>query len=219
MIRKITVRRKENAAAHIRAERFQNLGRKEAGCAVSGIHRDFKTFQNFASLLFARLFADNIAHMSSIYASKRKVGSRCVNLIGAPQNAVELLARKRTAHREKLHAVPLIGEVARRQHNGTVKRSLIQYGRLEHGRGRDESATASLYPSEAFEAGLLHHLRRNTTVMAYGNSECLPIQLRIIREIIRKGRRDTLDHLRGQCNLLVRGFNDRAAHVVPVLDA
>ena len=218
MIRKVTVRRKKHAAAHIRAERLEYLGRKETGRAVAGIHCNFKAVQNFASLLFARLFADNVAHMGRINAAKWKVGRRCVNLICAPQNAVEFLTGKRTAHREKLHAVPLVGQMARRQHNGAVERSLVQYGRLEHGRGRNESATASLHASETLEAGFFHHLRRDAAVVSDGNPECLPVHLRIIREIVGKGRSDALNHLRGQRNLLVRGLNHRAAHIVSVLD-
>ena len=157
--------------------------------------------------------------MGRIDAAKRKVGSRRVNLVSAPQNAVELLSGERTADREELHAVPLVGQMTRRQHDGAVERGLVQYGRLEHGRCRDEPATASLYASESFQAGFFHHLRGDTAVMPDGNPKCLPVHLRIVREIVGKGRRDTLDHLRGQCNLLVRGFNDRAAHIVPVLDA
>ena len=219
MVREISVRRKKHAAAHIRAERLENLGRKETGCAVAGIDRNLETFKHFDALLAARLFADNVAHMGRIYTAKRKIGGRRVNLIGAPQNAVELFSGERAADREELHAVSLVGEVACRQHDGTVKRSLIQYGRLEHGRCRDEPAAASLHASESFQAGFFHHLRRNAAVMPDGNPKCLPVHLRIVREIVGKGRRNALDHLRGQRNLLVRGLNDRAAHIVPVLDA
>ena len=219
MVREISVRRKKHTAAHIRAERLENLGRKETGCAVAGIDRNLQAFEHFVALLAARLFADNVAHMGRIDAAQRKVGGRRINLIGAPQNAVELLSGERATDREELHAVPLVGQMARRQHDGAVERGLVQYGRLEHGRCRDEPATASLHASESFQAGFFHHLRGDTAVMPDGNPKRLPIHLRIVREIVGKGRRDTLDHLRGQCNLLVRGFNDRAAHIVPVLDA
>ena len=219
MVREISVRRKKHTAAHIRAERLENLGRKETGCAVAGIDRNLQAFEHFAALLAARLFADNVAHMGRINAAKRKVGGRHVNFIGAPQNAVELLSRERASDREELHAVPLVGQMARRQHDGAVERGLVQYGRLEHGRCRDEPAAASLYASESFQAGFFHHLRGDTAVVPDGNPECLPVHLRIIREIVGKGRSDTLDHLRGQRNLLVRGLNHRTAHIVSVLDA
>ena len=219
MVREISVRRKKHAAAHIRAERLENLGRKETGCTVAGIDRNLQAFEHFVALLAARLFADNVAHMGRIDAAQRKVGGRRINLIGAPQNTVELLSGERTADSEELHAVPLVGEVACRQHDGTVKRSLIQYGRLEHGRCRDEPATASLHASESFQAGFFHHLRGDTAVVPDGNPKCLPVHLRIVREIVGKGRRNALDHLRDQRNLLVRGLNHCAAHIVSVLDA
>ena len=142
MVGKMPVGVEIAAAGRVRAERGEHALGKKAARAVSGVHNDMLARERlFVPVRRSDdLFAQNGGIGLHKFAPRHApAGGKRRLLRGEAEDLAHIRALRAARGGEEFESVAVPRQMARRDHNGGVKGSLLRHGRHEHRRGSAET--------------------------------------------------------------------------------
>ena len=146
---------------------------------------------------------------------------RLLCLGGIGEDLLDVLLVRASGGGEEFQPVAVVGEVARRNHDGAVRRRVLEDGRHEHGGGGGEDAVDAVCArvGEPREHAVLDGERGDARVVPDGDAQLVGMLARLLREEADEAGRDTVRRLRGQRYGLARNAgNGDAADVAAVCE-
>ena len=188
VVREVSVGVEVAAARGVCAERGEDAPREESARTVARVDDDVHARERL--FLSAECCADFLDEVLAVAANEVKFqhvvegAVRLLGLCSVGEDLLDVLLVRAARSGEEFQPIAVVGEVARGDHDGAVRRRVLEDGRHEHGGGGGEDAVDAVCARvcEPREDAVLDGERGDARVVADGDLQFLGLLTGLLRE-------------------------------------